>query len=115
MAGLTLRTSPPAIPPRFVRRPRVDAALSRAAAGAVTLVSAGPGYGKTLGLAHWARHGDPPGRVAWLSVDGSDDSLPGFWSALLRAVQVSGAFHQRVHHRVGERQVAPGQQVPRLS
>jgi LuxR family maltose regulon positive regulatory protein len=91
VAGLTLRTSPPTIPPRFVRRPRVDAALSRAAAGAVTLVSAGPGYGKTLGLAHWARHGDPPGRVAWLSVDGSDDSLPGFWSALLGAVQVSGA------------------------
>lgn len=90
MAGLTLRTSPPAIPSRFVRRPRVDALLDRAVHGAATLISAGPGYGKTLSLAHWVRHGELPGRVAWLSVDGADDSLPGFWTALLRAVRSSG-------------------------
>ncbi len=92
VAGLTLRTSPPAIPSRFVRRPRVEALLRRAVTGAVTLVSAGPGYGKTLSLAHWVRHGGPPGRIAWLSIDGSDDSLPGFWSGLLRAVELSGAI-----------------------
>lgn len=90
VAGLALRTSPPAIPSRFVRRPRVETLLNRAAAGAVTLVSAGPGYGKTLSLAHWARFGGPSGRVAWLSLDGSDDSLPGFWAGLLGAVRVSG-------------------------
>lgn len=91
MAGLSLRTSPPAIPSRFVRRPRVEALLRRAVTGRVTLISAGPGYGKTLSLAHWARSGELPGRVAWLSIDGADDSLPGFWAGVLRAVQVAGA------------------------
>ncbi len=91
-AGAALRVSPPAVPAGFVRRPRIDALLSRAARGPVTLVSAGPGYGKTLSLAHWARHGDLPGPVAWLSVDASDDSLPGFWSSLLAAIHASGAL-----------------------
>lgn len=91
MAGLALRTSPPAIPRRFVPRPRIDALLTEAVTGAVTLVSAGPGYGKTLGLAHWVRHAAPPGRIVWLSLDGSDDSLPGFWSSLLGAVHASVA------------------------
>ncbi len=90
--GVALRVSPPAVPARFVRRPRIDALLSRATCGPVTLVSAGPGYGKTLSLAHWARHGDRPGPVVWLSVDWSDDSLPGFWSSLLAAIHASGAL-----------------------
>ena len=56
--------------------------------GPVTLVSAGPGYGKTLALADWARRTTL--RVAWLSVEASDDSLPGFWSALLASLRAGG-------------------------
>lgn len=91
VTGVALRTSPPAIPAGFVRRPRVQALVDRAAAGPVTLVSAGPGYGKTLCLADWVRHGTAPAHVAWLSVDRNDDSLSGLWAALVGAVRKSGA------------------------
>lgn len=54
------------------------------------MISAGPGYGKTLSLADWVRGGDVPGPVAWLSVDTADDSVPGFWSSLLVAIRACG-------------------------
>jgi LuxR family transcriptional regulator, maltose regulon positive regulatory protein len=64
-ALLRLRASPPAVPPGFVERPRLSDRLTEAADHPVTLVSAGPGYGKTLTVAAWSRSGAParPGRV----------------------------------------------------
>ncbi|HEY5882551.1 MAG TPA: LuxR C-terminal-related transcriptional regulator [Nakamurella sp.] len=88
-AGPGFRTAPPMVPRGFVRRARVTSLLDRAVTGPVTLVSAGPGHGKTLALADWA--GRTTLRVAWLSIDPSDDSLPGFWSALIASLQVCGA------------------------
>ena len=35
VTGLALRTSPPAVPSTFIRRPRVEALLRRAVTGAV--------------------------------------------------------------------------------
>jgi LuxR family maltose regulon positive regulatory protein len=90
-ARVELRAAPPAIAPLFVSRPRIDGLIGRAVQRPVTLVSAGPGYGKTLALAHWTRHGERPGPVAWLSVNSSDDSVPGFWASLLVAIRASGA------------------------
>ena len=90
-ARVELRAAAPAIPSLFVSRPRIDGLIGRAVQRPVTLISAGPGYGKTLALAHWTRHGERPGPVAWLSVNSSDDSVPGFWSSLLVAVRASGA------------------------
>jgi LuxR family maltose regulon positive regulatory protein len=87
-AGVGFRTSPPVVPRGFVQRPRVNRLLDRALTGPVTLVSAGPGYGKTLALADWAQRTTL--RVAWLSVEPSDDSLPGFWSALLASLRAGG-------------------------
>jgi LuxR family maltose regulon positive regulatory protein len=58
----------------------------------VTLLSAGPGYGKTLALADWVNHTST--RVAWLSIEPSDDRLPGFWSALLSSLRQSGAVER---------------------
>ena len=87
-AGVGVRTLPPVVPRGFVQRPRVNRLLDRALTGPVTLVSAGPGYGKTLALADWARRTTL--RVAWLSVEASDDSLPGFWSALLASLRAGG-------------------------
>ena len=46
--GLRFRTAPPIVPGGFVRRARLNALLDRAVDGPVTLVSAGPGNGKTL-------------------------------------------------------------------
>jgi LuxR family maltose regulon positive regulatory protein len=63
--------------------------LNQASAGPVTLVSAGPGSGKTLAVADWAQ--SITRRVAWLSVDATDDGVPAFWAALVAALRVSGA------------------------
>ena len=62
LGQLRLRASPPAVPTGFVRRPRLAERLTAGAAHPVTLVSAGPGYGKTLTLASWARDGRAPAR-----------------------------------------------------
>jgi LuxR family maltose regulon positive regulatory protein len=58
----------------------------------VTLVSAGPGYGKTLTLASWASLGSAPGAVAWLTLDETDNDLQAFWSDVLGALAISGAL-----------------------
>jgi LuxR family maltose regulon positive regulatory protein len=88
---LRLRTSPPAVPTGFVRRPRLAGLLTVGAAHPVTLISAGPGHGKTLTVASWARSGNAPGRVAWLTVDDTDNDLQAFWADVLGALAISGA------------------------
>ena len=89
---LRLRASPPAVPPGFVDRPRLSDRLTEAAGHPVTLVSAGPGFGKTLTVAAWSRSGAAPGRVAWLSVDETDNDLQAFWSDVLGALATAGAL-----------------------
>ena len=89
---LRLRASPPAVPAGFVRRPRLEDRLTDGVAHPVTLVSAGPGYGKTLTLASWARPGVAPGVVAWLTIDETDNDPRAFWSDVLAALTVGGAL-----------------------
>jgi LuxR family maltose regulon positive regulatory protein len=88
---LRLRVSPPAVPPGFVDRRRLAERLTAAAGHPVTLISAGPGYGKTLTAAAWSRSGAAPGRPAWLSLDETDNDLQAFWSDLLGALVNAGA------------------------
>src|ERR1700712_3550534 len=83
---LRLRASPPAVSAGFVARPRLGDRLTAAAGHPLTLVSAGPGYGKTLTLAWWSPLRGGPGPVAWLSVDQSDNDLQAFWSDVLGAL-----------------------------
>ncbi|MGV9859359.1 LuxR C-terminal-related transcriptional regulator [Gordonia sp. NPDC003425] len=83
---LRLRTSSPALPPGFVPRPRLDALLSRGESGTLTLVCAGPGYGKTLAVAAWARQPARRGRVAWLTV-GEGTDVPAFWLEVITALR----------------------------
>lgn len=77
------------VPEMFARRTRLNALLDRAVSRPVTLVSAGPGYGKTLTLADWAQR--TIHRVGWLSIQQSDDQLPGFWSALSASLRACGS------------------------
>ncbi len=78
----------PQLPHGTVLRPRLMDTLSNDAA--VTLVSAGPGWGKTMLVAAWAAT-LPPGRpVAWLSLDSFDDDPVLFWSYLTSAIQGTG-------------------------
>jgi len=95
--GIRLRLRPPqpGAAAGLVHRPRLQQQLTRGTTRPVTLVSAGPGSGKTSTIADWAasRAGgaDPPA-VAWLTVDGTDNDLPTFWADVLAALTVSGAL-----------------------
>ncbi|HET9540679.1 MAG TPA: AAA family ATPase, partial [Candidatus Limnocylindria bacterium] len=78
--------------PRLVDRGELLAALDRAAAGKVTILSAPAGSGKTSLLRAWAdRPGQPPG-LAVLQVQRDQHDAQQFWLALLDAVrQATGA------------------------
>ncbi|HJY93772.1 MAG TPA: hypothetical protein VJ371_02400, partial [Streptosporangiaceae bacterium] len=79
------RLTVPQLPPRHVSRPRLLAELDRAAAFPLTLLSAGPGAGKTVLLTDWVRRGDA--RVAWLSPAPADAEPRRFWPLLESALR----------------------------
>jgi LuxR family maltose regulon positive regulatory protein len=85
MAGVPrAKTSAPRLPLEFVPRPKLVAALDRGETCALTLVSAPPGYGKTVLLAEWAAQSDIA--CAWVSLDEDDDDPRRLWSAVLAAL-----------------------------
>lgn len=73
-----------------VRRPRLDAMLDRGLDYTLTLVSAGPGFGKTLPVASWIRRRESDHAVGWLALDQTDDSPHSSWSGVLAAIRASG-------------------------
>lgn len=79
------RLSIPPPPVHFLPRPRVVAALERAAAKPIILVTGPAGAGKTTAVASWVRDGPRPGRVAWLSMSPTDADPADFAAALRRA------------------------------
>lgn len=81
----------PQFPRSFVVRRRLMDRLDEGALGEVTLLTAGPGSGKTLLVAAWAETGRTPGPVAWLSLDGYDNNPATFWSYLIGALRSTGA------------------------
>ena len=88
---LRTRTSAPVPSTRTIARTRLLARLDAAVVRPLTLVSAGPGWGKTELVAHWAHHGDRPGPVAWLALEPDDDDPARLWTHLLVALRRSGA------------------------
>jgi LuxR family transcriptional regulator, maltose regulon positive regulatory protein len=74
------RLTVPQLPPRHVSRARLLAALDQAADSPLTLLSAGPGAGKTVLLTDWVRRGDA--RVAWLNPGPADAEPRRFWRLL---------------------------------
>src|SRR6478735_1434879 len=87
---LVWKAGPPLIPVALVRRPGLAAMLTAGSHRRLTLVSAGPGSGKTSTVASWVRDGDVGAPVGWLSLDQADNNLRTFWTALLFAVVGSG-------------------------
>jgi LuxR family maltose regulon positive regulatory protein len=81
----------PQVPRPFVVRQRLMDRLDEGVRGEVTLLTAGPGSGKTSLVAAWAETGRTPGPVAWLSLDGYDNSPAAFWSYLIGALRSTGA------------------------
>jgi LuxR family maltose regulon positive regulatory protein len=89
---LPTKLVPPRIPPSYVSRPRLHEQLQDGTARALTVVSAGAGWGKTLATAHWAATGTPPGPVAWVSLDPADDEPGRFWTCVVAALRVAVPF-----------------------
>ena len=78
--------------PRLIDRGDLLAALDRAAARKVTIISAPAGSGKTSLLRAWAGRPGQPGRLAVLQVQRDQQDAQQFWLALLDAVrQATGA------------------------
>ena len=89
-ALLSTKLAVPQLPPGLVLRPRLMDRLSEGVVGRVTLVSAGPGWGKTMLVARWAATHSSSQPVAWLSLDSFDNDPVLFWSYLAAAVHDTG-------------------------
>jgi LuxR family maltose regulon positive regulatory protein len=83
---LHVKQSIPPVRPETVSRPRLEERLSSAATK-VTLVVAPAGWGKTTLLSRWATSAaGTNSRIAWVSLDHSDDEPVRFWSYVLTAL-----------------------------
>jgi LuxR family transcriptional regulator, maltose regulon positive regulatory protein len=91
MPLLATKLTPPRSPFRLVSRSRLFALLDVGTQQLLSLVSAPAGAGKTTLLASWSTAGQPPGPVAWLSLDPGDNQPARFWAYVLAALCRSGA------------------------
>jgi LuxR family transcriptional regulator, maltose regulon positive regulatory protein len=74
----------------LIARPRLYARLEAGLEGALTLVAAPPGCGKTTILADWLhaqQQGHKPPAVAWLSLGSGDNDPVRFLGYLAAAIQ----------------------------
>src|SRR6516225_5851441 len=77
--------------PRLIGRGDLLAALDRAVAGKVTIISAPAGSGKTSLLRAWAGRPGQPRRLAVMQVQRDQRDAQQFWLALLSAVRQASA------------------------
>jgi LuxR family transcriptional regulator, maltose regulon positive regulatory protein len=77
--------SAPALPVRYVERPRLLSALDSAAGLPLAIVVGVPGAGKTILLGSWTQ-GRPELRSVWLACDARDEDPGTFWLALITAL-----------------------------
>jgi LuxR family maltose regulon positive regulatory protein len=82
--------------PRLIGRGDLLAALDRAAAKKVTIISAPAGSGKTSLLRAWADRPGQPYRLAVMQVQRDQHDAQQFWLALLSAVRQASARNGRV-------------------
>jgi LuxR family maltose regulon positive regulatory protein len=84
-------TAPPRLPGGLVWRARLAKILDEGVRHTATLVSAGPGWGKTALVASWAAARSISGPVAWLTLDAQHNDPHAFWCDLLLAMHTAGA------------------------
>ncbi len=79
----------PRLPPSYVDRPTINRLMDADTMAPVTVVTAGPGWGKTLTAAAWAAGVPAVGPVAWLSLDAEDNQRRTFWSGFVAALRAA--------------------------
>jgi LuxR family transcriptional regulator, maltose regulon positive regulatory protein len=84
---LSAKLARPQIPPGYVDRARVSGLFEAGPDTSLTVVSAGPGWGKTLAAAAWASTVRDP--LAWVSLDDGDGEPRRFWSYVLNALRAA--------------------------
>jgi LuxR family maltose regulon positive regulatory protein len=77
------------VPLRLIDRSDLLAALDRASAKKVTIISASAGSGKTSLLRAWASRPGQPGRLAVVQVQRGQQDAQQFWLAVLSAVRAA--------------------------
>ena len=82
---LRTKISVPPTRPEFVRRSRLTERINRGVKGALTLLAAPAGFGKTQALVEWAPQSIYP--VAWLSLSDEDNDFLRFFRYLSSAFQ----------------------------
>lgn len=85
------KVSPPQPDQSALLRPRLLQTVDTVLQSGSRLVSivAGMGYGKTTLAAQWvSRHKSQSQRVAWLTIDPSDDQPARFWSLMVGAIEL---------------------------
>jgi len=85
---LTVKQLIPPVRQGAVRRDRLERRL-RAVESGLTIVVAPAGWGKTSLLSQWATNPGVEVRLAWVSLDESDDEPIRFWSYVLTALRGS--------------------------
>lgn len=78
----------------FVARPRLIEALNRQISGQLLLISAPADFGKTSLLSQWSAQSRA--RVAWVSLEASENDPIRFWRYLLTALEAAfpGTGHE---------------------
>jgi LuxR family transcriptional regulator, maltose regulon positive regulatory protein len=79
---------PPPVRTGLIPRARLDCVLEAGARGRLCLIDAAAGSGKTTLLAQWYRADDASRRVAWVSLDESDDDPGRFWVYIIEAFRL---------------------------
>ncbi len=82
---LATRLARPRLRPHLVHRSPLTQRLTQAHAGALTLVSAPAGFGKTTALSDWLTSSGTP--AAWLSLEPEDNEPVRFLSSVIAALQ----------------------------
>src|SRR5215472_15641574 len=82
---LATRLQRPRLRPQLVQRSPLTERLTQALAGALTLVSAPAGWGKTTALCDWLTSSGTP--AAWLSLEPEDNEPVRFLSSVIAALQ----------------------------
>ena len=85
---LRTKVRPPPARAGLIQRARLDGRLDAGMRGRLCLVDAPAGSGKTTLLAQWCLADPAPRRVAWVSLDESDDDPVRFWVYIIEAFRV---------------------------
>ena len=85
---LESKLRPPPVRAGLIPRVRLDAMLEAGTRARLCLIDAPAGSGKTTLLAQWCLADEASRRVAWVSLDKSDDDPVRFWVYIIEAFRV---------------------------